>query len=221
MISTDVVQSRRFTVGLDTPNPAFNEQQRADCAPRSTLGDGVINSGDVVQTRRYATGLDPLTDAGGPTSPSRVPHSEIIDGIYAYLARREVGVGAVESENSATVTVPIEIVAQGNEMAIGFTLEYDADMLGEPQVILADGAPADAVLTVNYKEKGLLGILVDSPEPFVPGEGPMRFVNVTFTVFKRGETTIRVTGDLAPTGISDKNGDLLVTRWRNGLFRIN
>ncbi|MGB4989712.1 MAG: hypothetical protein WBO10_10795, partial [Pyrinomonadaceae bacterium] len=49
------------------PSTNPNEFQRADVAPRSTFGDGVINSGDVIQARRYATGLDPATPAGGPT----------------------------------------------------------------------------------------------------------------------------------------------------------
>ena len=62
----DVVQIRRFAAGLDTPDPASNEFQRADSSPRATFGDGVIDAADVVQARRYATGLDPLTPAAGP-----------------------------------------------------------------------------------------------------------------------------------------------------------
>ncbi len=66
VITTDVVQMRRFAAGLDTPDPTSNEFQRSDSSPRATFGDGIIDSTDVVQARRYATGLDPLTPAGGP-----------------------------------------------------------------------------------------------------------------------------------------------------------
>lgn len=221
VLSTDVIQMRRFATGLDTPDPLFNEQQRADSAPRTTLGDGILNSADVIQARRYAAGLEPITDAGGPASPSLVPNSQTIEGLYEYFSRREVNVGDLVSENAATVAIPVEIVALGDEMAIGFTLEYDPAMLGDPQVFLADGAPSDAVLTVNYGEKGRLGILIDAAEPFSPSDESSNFVTVRFTIFKRGETSIRVTDDLASKGISNKDGDLLVTRWRDSLFRID
>jgi len=61
--------------GLDVPTNG-SEFQRADCAPRSTLGDGAITIADWVQVGRYMTGLDPLTPAGGPTSA--VPVSGVL-----------------------------------------------------------------------------------------------------------------------------------------------
>ncbi len=64
----DWVQMGRFVAGLDTPNPG-SEFQRADSAPRSTLGEGIITIADWVQCGRYASGLDPVTAAGGPTGP--------------------------------------------------------------------------------------------------------------------------------------------------------
>ena len=66
---SDWVQEARFVAGLDTPLDG-GEFQRADCAPRSTLGDGQLTVADWVQAGRYAVGLDPLTAAGGPTNPA-------------------------------------------------------------------------------------------------------------------------------------------------------
>lgn len=221
LLSTDVTQMRRFAAGLDTPDPAFNEQQRADTAPRTTFGDGVLNASDVVQARRYAAGLDPLTNAGGPMAPSLVSDRGVVDGVYQYFSGREVAIGAVESSSTATtLTVPVEIIAIGNEVALGFTLDYDPAMLGEPVVTLGDRAPQEAVLTVNYDENGRLGILIDSVEPFASSDTPARFLNVTFNILRRGETTISITGDLAKIGVSDGNGEILVTRWRHAPFRI-
>jgi hypothetical protein len=63
---TDWVQVGKFVAGLDTAAPG-NEYQRADCAPRTGLGDGRISIIDWTQAGRYAAALDPATPAGGPT----------------------------------------------------------------------------------------------------------------------------------------------------------
>jgi hypothetical protein len=64
----DWVQVGRFAAGLDVAGEG-TEFQRADCAPRETLGDGKITIADWVQAGRYAAGLDPPAPAGGPTRP--------------------------------------------------------------------------------------------------------------------------------------------------------
>jgi hypothetical protein len=68
----DWVLEGRYVAGLDYPTNA-SEFQRADCAPRATLGDGAITIIDWVQVGRYMAGLDPLTPAGGPTGPVSGP----------------------------------------------------------------------------------------------------------------------------------------------------
>jgi len=79
---TDWVEVGRFAAHLDIPMTP-SEFQRADCAPRSTLGNGVLTVADWVQAGRYAVGLDPLTPAGGPTqgpgSPSPKRKNENIN----------------------------------------------------------------------------------------------------------------------------------------------
>src|SRR5262245_60481656 len=59
----------RFVDGLETPS-AGSEFQRADIAPRDTLGDGLLDIRDWVQAGRCVAGLDPVVPAGGPTGPS-------------------------------------------------------------------------------------------------------------------------------------------------------
>ncbi len=61
----------RFSVGTEK---AMNgvEFQKADCAPKGSLGDGKIDVADWVQAGRYWEGLDPLQTAGGPTEPISV-----------------------------------------------------------------------------------------------------------------------------------------------------
>ncbi|MGB4987715.1 MAG: hypothetical protein WBO10_00640, partial [Pyrinomonadaceae bacterium] len=135
VLSGDVIQMRRFSTGLDTPSISPNEFQRADSAPRGTLGDGSVSSGDVIQARRYATGLDPATPAGGPTGPPPVPNAitSIFEDVYAYFFGREMRVTPQKPAEDGTVTVAVEITPYGDEVAAGFTLEYDSAKLSNPR----------------------------------------------------------------------------------------
>ena len=215
---TDVVQLRRFATTLDTPDPG-NERQRADCAPLATGGDGNINAGDVIQGRRYAASLDPPNPTGGPTGPSGVPEvvSSIIDDLYAYFFGREVSVGSAKHDGTR-VTVPVEITAVGDELALGFTLEYDASRLTDPQIVLGDGAAEGSILTVNSTEAGRVGILVDSTEPMTASATPKRIVMVTFEISgdANGEAAITFTNSLAQRSVVGEAGSILSTRYIDG-----
>jgi hypothetical protein len=65
---SDWVQVGRFVSGLDIPSCA--EFQRADVAPKNSLGSGTITIADWVQAGRYVSGLDPVAPSGGPTCPT-------------------------------------------------------------------------------------------------------------------------------------------------------
>lgn len=225
VLSTDVTQLRRFATALDTLNPAVNEGQRADCAPRATFGDNFVTSGDVVQARRYATGLDPLTPAAGPLVTSFVMENVfgLFEDVYAYLFGREIRVGSVKANSESQVTVPVEMVAYGDEAAMSFTIEYDAGKLSNPKVQLADGAPAQSVLTVNSDEEGRIGILVDSTETMTASAVAKRVVMVTFDVSPKasGGTAISLTGSLAPQSLADQDGNTLAARYVDGGIAVS
>ena len=206
--STDVVQLRRFATGLDTPNPTANESQRADCAPRATSGDGVINSGDVVQGRRYSTGLDPLTSGAGPTSVFQ--SNAVNERTSSDRVVRVVPVGS----RTGTVTAAVEMTGSGDEVAAGFTLEYDATLLSNPRVSLGDAAPNGAVLTINANEHGRIGILIDSTERFATSAVPRRLVMITFDVTSAHlPPQISLTSSLAAQSISDREGNSLAAAY--------
>lgn len=221
VISTDVIQIRRFATGLDTPNGDFNEAQRADCAPRASAGDGSINSGDVVQARRYATGLDPLTEAGGPVAPA--PVVEERNALLAggdYDLGREIRVGTAVSTARKTVTVPMEMRAYGDEVAASFTLEYDRANLANPRLTLGEAAPDGSVLTVNSTEAGRIGILIDSITPFTASAMPRVIIMVTFDVQGSGETPIVISSTLAARGTADADGNMVFTNYVDGIVEI-
>lgn len=65
---SDWVRIGRIVAGLDSIDAGI-PFAKADCAPRSTLGDGRTTIIDWVQAGRYAAGLDLALGVGGPTAP--------------------------------------------------------------------------------------------------------------------------------------------------------
>lgn len=224
MLSTDVTQLRRFVSGLDTPNPATNENQRADCAPRASSGDGALTSGDVVQGRRYAAGLDPLISSGGPVSRAFVPESiaALFDDVYSYFFGRELRVGEAIASNS-TVTVPIEITPNGDEVAVSFTLEYDDTIFMNARIVLGEAVPADSTLTVNTTESDRIGILIDSDRSITASAMPVSILSVTFDVVAKTdqEAAITLTDSLAVRSVSDGQAHSLSVKYRDGVVKLN
>ena len=76
--------------------------------------------------------------------------------------------------------MPVEITALSDEMAIGFTLEYNAATLSNPRVGLGEAAPDGAILTVNYDETGRIGILVDSSGPMAASATHRQIITLNF-----------------------------------------
>ncbi|MFZ1700296.1 MAG: hypothetical protein WBO10_11115 [Pyrinomonadaceae bacterium] len=224
VISGDVIQMRRFATGLDTPSISPNEYQRADSAPRATFGDGIVNAGDVIQARRYATSLDPATPAAGPTGPPMVPNilSSVFEDAYAYFFGREIRVTPQKPTDDGRVTVAVEITPYGDELAAGFTIEYDAAKLSNPHITLAEGATDGSVLTTNANEPGRIGILVDSTEAFIASAVPKRLLMVTFDLApgSSGETPISLTSNLAAKATTDANGNTLTVRYLDGSINL-
>lgn len=174
---TDWTQIGLFVAGIDTPAPG-SEFQRADCAPRSGLGDGKISIIDWTQAGRYAAALDPVTPAGGPTmaSTSLATARErwMASGGERWLvqgddlaARQPTTIRAQlkpTANNRQTATIPIEIDAQGIENALGFSLVFNASHWRLLSVKTGRDAD-DAVLHINSNEagQGRVGIALAMP----------------------------------------------------------
>ena len=148
----DWTQLGRFASGLDVVT-AGNEYQRADCAPRATLGDGRITLTDWVQAGRYAAALDSPTGAGGPVAPAMnleqssepgVGNRELGLGSWELGVRnQEFGVGFLPivahrptaTNDQTTIyakalspnSVGIFCEASGIENAVGFSFRFDAE----------------------------------------------------------------------------------------------
>ena len=157
---TDWVLSGRFVALLDTP-AAGSEFQRADCAPRDTLGDGRITVADYVQTGRYAAGLDPVVAAGGPIAP--VNQSSMLKG---YNERRSQQMAAkvrlIQEAFPIDGSLLIELEATGTENAMAFSLSFNP--LGWRFVsAVKTNDSTDAQVQINANESGYIGVLLALP----------------------------------------------------------
>src|SRR6185436_16815440 len=111
---TDWVLIGRFAARLASPTNSL-EFQKADCAPRANLGNGVISVTDWVQAGRYAALLDPLTPVGGPTGPSGVGGGGNAVAISSSqpLNTRQVRAIGLTLNQGQIGTIPIKLQAQG------------------------------------------------------------------------------------------------------------
>ncbi|MBX3265900.1 MAG: PD40 domain-containing protein [Acidobacteria bacterium] len=178
----DLTQVRRFVSGLDA-DFQYNEFQRADTAPLATSGDGVLSVGDIVQSRRYVAGLDEVKNAAGPNSATGGASVKTVAGRESAMGSREIRPVRL-TRNGDQVGVAIELAAQGDEVAVGFTLNFDPQVISNPANISLGTGAAGMSLTVNSSQAaaGRLGIVLDKDPTQPLPAGTQQLVTMTFTV---------------------------------------
>lgn len=215
---TDWVLVGRFASGDLAVEPG-SEFQRTDCAPRSTFGNGSITVSDWVQAGRYAAGLDPLTPAAGPTSAGALAAANLEallkmpDSSWPRLLRVTSPVFGAGQTSAVTV----ELLAQGEENAVSFSLRFDARQWRFVSASVGEDA-RNAALSVNGKltAEGQVGFALALP----PGQrfeaGMQSVLTVNFAAVEGG-------GTFAPTPefsdwptareLADVKAEVLPTDW--------
>ena len=219
----DWVQIGRFSAGLESA-AAGGEFQRADCAPKASLGDGRVNIADWVQAGRYASGLDAAVAAGGPTAP--------VAGLQAAFAAE-----AMNSEQARVVramnasfqrgqngTLVIELDAQGNENALGFSLNFDPAQLRFVSASVGSGA-ANASLNsnTNQAESGRVGIALALPTGLTFAAGSKQLLVVTFAALSGGAgatTTVAIADQPVGREIVDAAANSLTASWASATVTL-
>lgn len=212
---TDWVLAGRYAARLDYPTNA-SEFQRADSAPRASLGDGAIKITDWVQAGRYAVGLDPLTPVGGPTSEvAGAPRSPKDPPTCRVRASDVVFVQG----HAGTLSVLLE--AQGNEAGLGFSLAFDPARLTYLGAALGSNANG-ASLNVNANQVAAgrlgLGLMLPAGTCFVAGT--QEIVKVTFAAAATGDCAVAF-GDLpVPRDVSDVSAGTLTASYLNSSVTV-
>jgi hypothetical protein len=98
-------------------------------------------------------------------------------------ASRIVRTVAASGAPGATVTLPIELVSQGDENALGFSLSFDPTILSNPQTTLgADAAGSTLNTNLNQTAQGRVGIALARPSGQSFSAGTRQILAVTFTI---------------------------------------
>jgi hypothetical protein len=217
---SDWVLVGRYAARLDYPTNG-SEYQRADCAPRDTLGDGAITVIDWVQAGRYAAGLDPMTVAGGPTNDLGTPISAVhkLDD-----TKRELLVTSGVSFSGQTLGASVELVAQGNENALGFSLGFDSSLLKFVGATLGTNASgATFNVNTNLVGSGEFGMVLALPTGTSFSAATQEVVRLSFLAVSTNSTSSVVTfSDLpVPRQVSDPNASALTASYANAAISIN
>ena len=226
----DWTQTGRFVANLDAV-ASGSEFQRADSAPKGTLGDGRLTIADWVMAGRYASGLEVASAAGGPSAPA-LPATVAGEAVKAFELQSEA------QQESRTIRVRpdlfsrgreneliIELVSQGNENAVGFSLNFDFNQLNYVRTTLGNDS-AGAILNVNTNRlaEGRLGfgLALSSNQSFAAGT--RQVLKVVFTVPSGGSvnaTTVSF-GDLPVSReVVDPQANILPAGYTPGEIRLD
>jgi len=224
---TDWVLVGRYAAGLDSPTNA-SEFQRADCAPRSDLGNGEITITDWVQAGRYAALLDPLTPVGGPTSQVTLASAPVLNRGPKYdpngptTARLVVVTdGLLRPGQPGTVSVNLQ--SQGDENALGFSLSFDPARLTYAGASLG-GAANGAILNINSNQlaSGKLGMALALSAGTAFAAGSDELVKVTFRASSvAGNWPVAFIDQPIHREVSDVAAVTLVADFVNGTVTIS
>ncbi len=215
----DWVQEGLFVAGVQTPANG-SEFQRADCAPRDTQGDGQLTVADWVQVGRYAVGLDPLTAAGGPTNP---------------LPDMPFPGHPVKTDDSSTVmlvpllqgtltnSVAVNLVAQGNENALGFSVTFDPALVRFAKANLGISAPSGTALVANTNQaaSGTVGFLVGLVPPATFTAGTQQLVQLQFASVAYSNSAALTFGNTPiQQAVADANANILSASFQNANLAV-
>ena len=226
------MQEGRYAALLDYPSNA-SEFQRADCAPRSTLGDGAITVADWVQVGRYVAGLDPLTRAGGPTN-SAGPNVVSAAGAKAPahgLDPRSKGTGPREIKVTNAYLAPglsgavsVLLEAQGDENALGFSVSFDPTAFTYTGATLgANAAGASMDVNATQAASGKLAVILALPTgaTFAAGADEVVRVNLTPVTSALGAYTLALTDQPVTRMVVDPAANTLAASYVSGSILVN
>ncbi|HEV2394849.1 MAG TPA: LamG-like jellyroll fold domain-containing protein [Verrucomicrobiae bacterium] len=207
----DWLLSGRYAARLDYPTNG-SEFQRADCAPRSTLGNGALTVSDWVQVGRYAFGLDPLTVAGGPTN-------EIAIAGAGPATNRFLLAGGAMLSARQPATVSVVMAGQGNENALALSLGFDPTQVSFSSANLGTNA-GGATLYVNTDQaaSGRIGIALalGAGSTFPAGTNEVLQLNFVGSPSASGSFSPAFMDVPVPREISDAGANALPVSYANG-----
>jgi hypothetical protein len=199
---SDLDQMGRFVAKIETPVSA-GEFQRADCAPRSSLGDGQLKVTDWVQAGRYSIGGDGLQVVGGPTSEfpaTNVPTS----------GSRVVSLANPSGFQGSIVVFPVSLQSQGDESALQFSISFDPAKFSYAGFGLGSNAVnATAFVNSSQASGGRVGVAMALPpgNTFTTGTREIARISLIPTAAGIGANAVSFADQPIVQVVSNPNAD--------------
>jgi len=137
---------------------------------------------------------------------------------------REVRVAGASAVAGQSVNVSVELVSQGNENAIGFSLNFDPAILSNPMVSLGSGATgATPNFNLTQTGSGRLGIALAYASNQTFTAGTQQVVNISFAVAANapaGPTPITFGDQPIVREISDVTANPLMATYTPGAVSV-
>ena len=133
---------------------------------------------------------------------------------------RAIGGNAAPGQN---INVIVELVAQGDENSVGFSLNFDTAILSNPQTVLApDALSASLIVNDTQAGSGKLGILLALPAGQSFSAGTKQLVTITFNTAATGAYSSPVTFGGAPIvkQVVNANADPLPANYLDGVVTL-
>lgn len=179
--------------------------------------------------RIFLIGLAAIVVAAisGP-APTKAQKAESPSAVHT------VSIVGVSGLPGTQVTIAIELESGGDEVAGGFSLNFDQTKLSisgvsspsaNPDVTLGTGVPPGMALTVNATQvgSGRIGVLFDSSNPFTISPPNRQVVRFRFTILggaAAGDTPITFGNVPAPRSFSDGFGNDIPMTYVPGAITI-
>ncbi len=220
---TDWVQIGRFVAGQDAPSAS--EFQRADTAPRETRGNGSLSITDWVQAGRFAAGLDAPIPAGGPNNPGGgfAPTATLRRAQFdAASGVRQIRISSGQFEPGRQSSVIIELDAEGNENALGFSLTFNPAQLRFVTASLGkDAIGATLNINTSMMAKGSIGAAVALPAGQTLPAGRRKLILINFAIETEFQAATISFGDQPVSReLSDANANSLPVNFINGTLTL-
>lgn len=146
--------------------------------------------------------------------------------VNVITSNRFINAASVNAASGGQALIPIELISQGNENRLSFSLSVNASLLLSPQFILGgDASSGGATLNTNLSQaaQGRYGITISLPQgqAFSPGTRQVLVMTAVVVSGANATTTPITFGDL-PTvrRVSDSNAQTLSTNYTNGNVTI-
>lgn len=224
---TDWVQVGRFVAGLDTANVG-SEFQRADVAPKDSLGDGRLSVSDLTQAGRYAAGLDAVVPAGGPMAPS----GSLVETDLSLRQQtdasgqiaRDIRIVAQSLERGQNGSVAIAFDAQGGENAISFSFAFEASQLKFLSASVGkDAGGAALVVNTTQEANGRIGVVLALPGGQAFQAGARELVVLNFNAVSGGNplmTNLEFADQPVAREMADVAAAVLPVKFTGGSVKI-